>query len=161
MLTITRVMLGVLLLVWSAAAQRRSMPGRAHDQIARPGATRNGAAAGDLANRRYPNQNYPYGLGGYGLPADYGDAGCGTAQPEYSQQQSASEPSAPAPLQPVASQPAPEALLLERRGSQWVQVNNIGQGGQKLAGTQTSPQPPPRLKAAPPAILVYLDGRTE
>src|SRR2546423_10105003 len=84
----TQVVLALLLLVWSAEAQRRPVisGGGGHGgQVAGPGVVRGGLGGG-FRHRRNFNQAYPYVLGSYGWPGSYGDFGCAGSEPEYSQE---------------------------------------------------------------------------
>jgi hypothetical protein len=59
----------------------------------------------------------------------------------------------------VKTEPLPDPVLLELHGSQWVKVKNFGESSNRALTTETPVGT--KVKALPPAVLVYRDGHTE
>ena len=69
-------------------------------------------------------------------------------------------PPAPEPITQVKIEPAPDPVLLELHGSQWVKVTNFSEQPKSAAPTGVPPQQV-STKPLPPAVLVFRDGHTE
>jgi hypothetical protein len=91
--------------------------------------------------------NPAYGY--YGTPYFYSDY---YEPPDFEYQ-----PPPPSIQVQVKTEPLPDPVLLELHGSQWVKVTNFGESSDRALATETQT----KVKALPPAILVYRDGRTE
>ena len=147
------ILLGTILFVSPAQAQRRSTFG--HAPVRR---------AGFVPLHRFHRSNagstFPY------FYSDYDSEGELIAAPPESTAVQPVQPASPAPL----SSP-PESLMLELQGDRWVRITNHGVSQSGEEPEQTS-QPlaasrmPDRTQAAPPsplppAVLVFRDGHKE
>ena len=95
--------------------------------------------------------NPAYGY--YGMPYFYSDY---YEPPDFEYQ----PPPPPIQVQ-VKTEPLPDPMLLELHGSQWVKVTNFGESSDRALVAGTPAETRTKVKALPPAILVYRDGRTE
>jgi hypothetical protein len=147
------ILLGAILFVSPAQAQRRSTSG--HAPVRR---------AGFVPLHRFHRSNagstFPY------FYSDYDSEGELIGAPPESMAVQPVQPASPAPL----SSP-PESLMLELQGDRWVRITNHGvsQGGEEPEQTSqpsTASRMPDRAQTAPPsplplAVLVFRDGHKE
>jgi hypothetical protein len=147
-INLSRLTLTVVLLASSAIAQTRMrgfVPAarfghipRNHIVIAREHHTLNPA---------YGYYDTPYFYSDYYEPSDF----------EYQPR----EPSPPLVQVQAKTEPLPDPVLLELHGSRWVKVTNFGESSGRALSVETPAPMQTKLKALPPAVLVYRDGRTE
>jgi|SRR5581483_1769324 len=94
---------------------------------------------------------YP-GYGYYALPDFYSDY---EPYVDYVPE----PPSRPEPVPQVKIEPAPDPVLLELHGNQWVKVTNFNETSGHVASTGVPSQV--STKTLPPVVLVFRDGHME
>lgn len=144
MINFSRLTLAVALLASSAMAQTRMggfAPAPRFGHIPR---NRTVIAREHHAfNPAYAYYGTPYFYSDYYEPSDF----------EYQPP----EPSSPPIQVQMKTEPLPDPVLLELHGSRWVKVTNFGESSDRALAAETQI----KVKALPPAVLVYRDGHIE
>lgn len=144
MINLSRLMLAISLVASSAMAQT-------HGFAPQP---RFGAISRSRIARGHHVFNPAYGY--YGAPYFYSDY----YEPSDFEYQPV-EPSPPPVQVQVKTEPLPDPVLLELHGSRWVKVTNFGESSDRALTVELPAESQSKVKALPPAVLVYRDGHTE
>ena len=146
MIKFSRFMLAIAFIAPGAMAQTRGFAPQ----------PRFGAISRNRVVIARPHHAFHSGYGYYGTPYFYSDY---YEPPEFEYQPPETSPP-PVQVQ-VKTEPLPDPVLLELHGTRWVKVTNFGEASDRALAGATSADTQAKVKALPPAVLVYRDGHSE